>query len=227
MRLLSVILLLAAFLPLPQAKAGGVGLSVTRMVYLSSAKQASLSVRNTTKEDPFLIQSWIENEQGDRSNDFVITPPLFVLKPSSENALKVIFSGESASQDRETLYWLTAKAIPQMSDDTQKNVLHFASASRIKLFYRPANLADQADKAWEMISGNLHRNRISLKNPTPYYITLVELKVDGKTMKPLMLAPKSEAELEGSFTQAQQFSYRTINDYGAWTAEVTRQLTIR
>jgi fimbrial chaperone protein len=224
MRLLPIMFLLAAFSSYSEAKAGGVGLSVTRMVYLSSVNQASLSLRNTNKSDPFLIQSWIENEQGERSNDFVITPPLFVLKPSSENALKVIFSGKPKYKDRETLYWLTAKAIPQTTEDTHKSVLHFASASRIKLFYRPAELSAQADKAWKLITGELHYNRLILKNPTPYYITLIELNVDGKTVKPRMLAPKSETELEGEFPLAKQFSYRTINDYGAWTAEVTQQL---
>lgn len=88
MRMLFTLSLLVASAAIAGPQPGGVGLSATRMVYPSSASQTSLSVRNSDKQAPFLIQSWIEDEQGQRNNDFVIIPPLFVLKPASENALK-------------------------------------------------------------------------------------------------------------------------------------------
>ena len=70
------------------AYAGGVGLGATRMVYSSTTNQSMLQVRNTHPDATFLIQSWMENEKGQKTNDFVITPPLFVMKPASESAVK-------------------------------------------------------------------------------------------------------------------------------------------
>lgn len=124
--------------------AGGVGLGVTRMVYSGSTSQSLLDVRNTNKESSFLIQSWVENAEGQRSSDFVITPPLFVLKPEIENSVKVMFNGQQLPQDRETLYWITVKAIPQSGQESHANTLQFASASRIKLFYRPDALTKKS-----------------------------------------------------------------------------------
>ena len=83
------------------AYAGG-GLGATRMVYSSTTNQSMLQVRNTHPDATFLIQSWMENEKG-KTNDFVITPPLFVMKPASESAVKIMFNGKALPEDRETL----------------------------------------------------------------------------------------------------------------------------
>lgn len=91
---------LAAALCSSAAHAGGVGLGATRMVYSGATTQSMLQIRNTHPDSSFLIQSWIENEQGSRSNDFIITPPLYVLKPASESAVKMMFNGKSLPQDR-------------------------------------------------------------------------------------------------------------------------------
>ena len=224
MRMLFTLGLLLATASLFEVHAGGVGLSATRMVYPDSTSQKSLSVRNTDKQAPFLIQSWIEDAGGDHSNAFIITPPLFILKPSSENAIKIIFNGQPLDNDRESLFWLTIKAIPQATNTEGKNLLQFASASRIKLFYRPEALSEAVDDAWKKVSGNLHNGKITLNNPTPYYITTINLKVDGKKVKSVMIPPKSQAELEDVFYGARKFSYQTINDYGAWTKELSYPL---
>ncbi|WP_435616867.1 fimbria/pilus periplasmic chaperone [Scandinavium sp. UTDF21-P1B] len=199
------------------ARAGGVGLGTTRLIYTSDSKQSSLEVRNTDSQSQFLIQSWIENEQGQPSRDFVITPPLFVLKPASENMLKVLFAGKPLTQDRETLYWITVKAIPQMQTTTSENTLQFASASRIKLFYRPQSIAEGAVQSHTKIKANNHNGTITFSNPTPFYITTTNVRIDNKSVAPVMIAPKSEATIPGKFQAAQRISYQTINDFGALT----------
>ncbi|UHM89175.1 fimbria/pilus periplasmic chaperone [Rahnella victoriana] len=206
------------------AFAGGVGLGATRMIYSSAVTQAALDVRNTHKDAPFLIQSWIENEQGQRSNDFVITPPLYVLKPVTESVIKVMFNGKALPQDRETLYWLTVKAIPQQDKHAAGNTLQFASANRIKVFYRPAGLHENAIEAWKQLRGEVRQGKITLTNPTPYYLTTINLSVDGKAVNPVMIPPKASVALPGSFGKASTFSYQTINDYGAWTPSMTSPL---
>jgi P pilus assembly protein, chaperone PapD len=176
-----------------------------------------LQVRNTHPESSFLIQSWIENEKGDRTNDFVITPPLYVLKPATESMVKVMFNGKSLPQDRETLYWITVKAIPQQLKNSASNSLQFASANRIKIFYRPQAIKDDTAEAWKKITGSYSAGKVTLNNPTPYYLTTINVKVDGKSVQPVMIPPKTSLVLEESFRQANNFSYQTINDYGAWT----------
>ncbi|MDN0124882.1 fimbria/pilus periplasmic chaperone [Yersinia aleksiciae] len=226
MRILTIFILLITSLCTSAVYAGGVGLGVTRMVYSGSVSQSLLDVRNTDKELSFLIQSWVENSQGQRSSDFVITPPLFVLKPEMENAVKVMFNGQQLPQDRETLYWITVKAIPQTAKQSSTNTLQFASASRIKLFYRPDALTKKANNdEWKNLSGEFNNGKIKLTNPTPFHITTINMKVDGKAVKPLMIPPKDTVILEESFSNARQLTYQAINDYGAWTSETSLSLT--
>ncbi len=212
---------LAATLFTSAVHAGGVGLGATRMVYAADSKQSTLQVRNTHATASFLIQSWMETASGERTQDFVITPPLYVLKPATESVVKIIFNGKSQPQDRESLYWLTVKAIPQQTKNSAGNSLQFASANRIKVFYRPASLPNNANEAWKKISGEYRAGKVGLSNPTPWFITIINLKIDGKTVKPVMLPPKSTITLVEKFSQATSLTFQTINDYGAWTP-VTR-----
>jgi len=224
MRIFSKVVALMLSLWAASTHAGGVGLGATRMVWLSSATQSVLNVRNTSTHDPFLIQSWIETAGGQRSSDFVATPPLFVLRPDSENGIRFMFSGPQLPDDRETLYWIVVKAIPQSGAQAQPNRLQLASASRIKLFYRPASLAKGVSEAVQEIAGEIHAGEVTLINPTPWYMTLVNLKVGGREVQTTMIAPKSSVTLPESFPAARNFSYSTINDYGALTKEIHKTL---
>jgi len=212
---------LAATLFTSAVHAGGVGLGATRMIYSADAKQSTLRVRNTHAQASFLIQSWMETASGERTQDFVITPPLYVLKPATESVVKIIFNGRSLPQDRESLYWITVKAIPQQTKNSAGNSLQFASANRIKVFYRPASLPNNANEAWQKITGEYSAGKVVLRNPTPWFITTINLKVDGKAVKPVMLPPESNTTLEEKFSRATSLTFQTINDYGAWTP-VTR-----
>jgi len=191
------------------------------MIYSADAKQSTLQVRNTHAQASFLIQSWMETASGERTKDFVITPPLYVLKPATESVVKIIFNGRSLPQDRESLYWITVKAIPQQTKNSAGNSLQFASANRIKVFYRPASLPNNANEAWQKITGEYSAGKVVLRNPTPWFITTINLKVDGKAVKPVMLPPVSSTTLEEKFSRATSLTFQTINDYGAWTP-VTR-----
>lgn len=217
---------LAATLCSSAVHAGGVGLGATRIIYSSDSKQATIQVRNTHENAAFLIQSWMENASGQRSQDFVITPPLYVLKPATESVVKIIFNGKALPQDRESLYWMTVKAIPQQTKSSAGNSLQFASANRIKVFYRPASLSGNVSEAWQKVTGEYSAGKVVLINPTPWFITTLNVKVDGKTVKPVMLPPASRTPLAEKFSQATALTFQTINDYGAWTP-VTRTLLQR
>lgn len=216
-------LLLGSVALMSEALAGGVGLGATRLIYPDDARQVTLNIRNTDRQSPFLIQTWIDDAQGNKNADFVITPPLFVLKPENENTLRVMFTASGLPQDRETLYWLTAKAIPH-TPARNKNTLQLASANRIKMFYRPADLPVSPDQAWGQLSGTRRGDRVTLNNPTPYHITLIALQVQGKEVQGVMVPPKQSLTLPGSYPGASSFSYRVINDFGAWSKTYTATL---
>ena len=205
--------------------AGGVGLGATRMVYSSATTQSMMQVRNTHPDATFLIQSWMENEKGERTNDFVITPPLYVMKPASESAVKIMFNGKALPEDRETLYWMTVKAIPQQAKSGSGNTLQFASANRIKVFYRPAGLSENPGEAWKGLTGAYRAGKVTLSNPTPYYLTTINVKIDGIPVQPVMVPPKGSVTLAETFSHAGSMSFQTINDYGAWTPATRASLS--
>lgn len=221
----NTLIFLAATLCSTAVWAGGVGLGATRMVYSSATNQSMLQVRNTHPDATFLIQSWMENEKGERTNDFVITPPLYVMKPASESVVKIMFNGKHLPEDRETLYWMTVKAIPQQVKSGSGNSLQFASANRIKVFYRPDSLENGAGEAWKSLVGAYRAGKVTLSNPTPYYLTTINLKIDGMPVQPVMVPPKSSVTLAETFSHASSVSYQTINDYGAWTPATRASLS--
>ncbi|ELR1995082.1 hypothetical protein R3P14_003005 [Salmonella enterica] len=63
-----------------------------------------------------------------------------------------------------------------------------------------------------------------ISNPTPYYITLAHIKINGIDTNTngldTMVAPDNNLKVPVS-GRVQKFGYRTINDYGGLTAERT------
>ena len=94
------ILLLALFSAASVQAAGGIALGATRVIYPADAKQTSLSISNSDTKERYLVNSWIENSAGAKEKSFVVTPPLFVSEPKSENTLRIIYAGEPLPKDR-------------------------------------------------------------------------------------------------------------------------------
>lgn len=224
---LTALLLLATCLVSSCALAdGGIVLGGTRLVYPAGQKQVSLSVRNTSQQSAFLVQSWAENASGKRSNDFVVTPPLFVSNAGDENVLRIMYVGPTLPTDRETLYYFNAKAVPSI-DKTKtegSNSLILAAVTRIKLFVRPANLAGDADKAPSMLTFNRSGDRVEISNPTPYFVTLVKISSGNKNQADAMIAPFGRETVTLPKGNTRTFSYSTINDYGAISSPKTVNL---
>lgn len=94
-----------------QAQAGIV-VGGTRLIYDGGKKESSIGVSNPDKI-PYLIQSWVDLQEGDTSKTpFIITPPLFRLDGGQDNILRVVRAGGNLPTDRESLYWMNIKSIP-------------------------------------------------------------------------------------------------------------------
>ncbi len=90
----------------------GVALGATRVIYPAGQKQVQLAVTNNDDNSTWLIQSWVENADGQRDGRFVITPPLFAMQGKKENTLRIIdATNNQLPQDRESLFWMNVKAI--------------------------------------------------------------------------------------------------------------------
>ncbi|GGL24766.1 fimbrial chaperone protein [Pseudomonas brenneri] len=201
------------------AQAGGIALGATRVIYQADAKQISLAVTNSDKSNRFLIQSWIDDAAEKKTAAFVVTPPLFVSKPKSENTLRIMYIGTPLPQDRESVFWLNSKAIPAVERDAVqgKNVLQIAILSRIKLFVRPANLPSTPVEALEQLKVSRQGNVLKIDNPSPYYVSLVSLTVGAHKLPNTMVSPMSSSSVPLPDGATGAATYQTVNDYGAIT----------
>ena len=211
----------------------GVVLGGTRVVVHENRRETSIPVHNPSNA-PFVVQSWIDEGEGKNKTPFVITPPLQRLDPGKENILRIFRATGALPADRESLFWLNVKEIPEKAQE--ENVLQIAVRTRIKLFYRPANLPGSVLDArqqlrWAVMSAGQEGVAIKVANPTPYHITLASMKVNGGQQKinPQMVAPFGEVKLPLSVVtspQEVQFNFTTINDQGAETEEQTVRVPV-
>ena len=214
------ILLLALFSAASVQAAGGIALGATRVIYPADAKQTSLSISNSDTKERYLVNSWIENSSGVKEKSFVVTPPLFVSEPKSENTLRIIYAGVPLPKDRESLFW---KAIPSVNKNSLEgnNVLQLAILSRIKLFVRPNNLPQIPEDAPGMLKFSRTGNHLKINNPSAYYVTLVNLNVGKTKVDNVMVAPKSDAQVLLPTGVQGNVTFQTVNDYGAVTPAQT------
>lgn len=201
---------------------GGVSLSATRIIYPIGQKQTNISVRNTSHTERFLVQSWVEDASGKKTSDFISTPPLYVSNPQTDNSLRLMYAGKELPKDRETLFYLVSKAIPaiEKSQNTGESRLILSAATRIKLFMRPAELKMSQEEAAKKLTFTQQGDGISVKNTSPYYITLTDLKSGGKALNTsVMVSPFSTQVITLSLNGAKDLTYKTINDYGGFSEE--------
>nr|WP_260513538.1 molecular chaperone [Serratia fonticola] len=199
----------------------GVVVGGTRVVYDGSKRETALSVQNPDKDTPYLIQSWVESN-GVRSNTkapFIITPPLFRLDAGQENMLRIVHTDSGLPKNRESVYWLNVKSIPS-TKQSAGNQLHISVKTRLKLFYRPAELKGNPEIAYQQIKFTSAGNTLIAHNPTSYFVSFYSLKVAGKEIdNPEMIAPLSQQHWTLPSSVSGKVSWQAINDYGAITRE--------
>lgn len=223
-RFLSALILAAIMSPTAGMSAGaggegGITLNATRIIYPQGNKQINVPIRNTSGKNVFLVQSWVEDAAGKKSKDFLTTPPLFTSNPKSENTLRLMYAGKDLPRDRETLYYFSAKGIPSVNKKEleNQNALILATVTRIKLFVRPDGLHPSPAKAPEEIRFRKEGNKLRVINPTPYYITMTNIKAGNQKLKNTMLPPARDITLTLPSGSGSDITFSTINDYGAVT----------
>ncbi|WP_423061472.1 fimbrial biogenesis chaperone [Citrobacter portucalensis] len=216
-------LLLAFFAVQVQA---GIVIGGTRVIYNGEKKETSTSIRNQEKSGVYLVQSWVDTGVKGSKAPFIVTPPLFRINPDEENMLRIVRTGGTLPEDRESVFWLNVKSIPATDDSVpQNNVLQIVVKSRLKLFYRPAGLKGAQEIAYKNLSVARSGNHLTVSNPTPYYVTLFTLKVDGLEIKEAdMVPPKGSVSFTLPSASGSTVSWQAISDYGGISQPESRKL---
>ncbi|EAA5922551.1 molecular chaperone [Salmonella enterica subsp. enterica serovar Teko] len=222
-------LFLAAGIP---AAFASIQISATRVIYHAAEKNVSVQITNPGKY-PVLLQSWTDDGDPEIRPDtlrtpFILTPPLTRVNADAGQTLRLSYNGAALPTDRESVYWLNVLEIPPVGEKGG-NQIQVAFRSRIKLFYRPTGLDNKGAKAAiSQLRWRVQKNKISLSNPTPYYVSVITITVSGggkKISVPAdMLAPNSSADFTlPTGVTADSVTVDAINDYGASvTAPVSR-----
>ncbi|MGL4600799.1 MAG: fimbria/pilus periplasmic chaperone [Plesiomonas sp.] len=193
----------------------------TRVIFDGKNSAMGVTLRNNSETQPYLAQSWMEDENGVKSTErIVVLPPLQRIEPNGKSQIKFqSLPGLSLlPQDRESVFYLNIREIPPKTK--KENVLQIALQTKIKFFYRPISIAaSKGDKPWQnKIILKRNGSNTVLLNPTPYYITVVNVRADKKMalerrFKPIMIPPFGEITIGNlSLNGSPVLSY--INDYG-------------
>lgn len=124
----------------------------TRLIFNESDKSISVTLRNNDPKLPYLAQSWIEDEKGNKiSSPLTVLPPVQRIDSMMNGQVKVQGMPDinKLPADRESLFYFNVREIPPKSN--KANTLQIALQTRIKLFWRPKALEN-----------------VSMKNPRQY-----------------------------------------------------------
>ncbi|WP_460371189.1 molecular chaperone [Pseudomonas sp. Tul1A2] len=202
----------------------GISLSSTRLIFDGKHKEAGITVRNSGAD--VLIQSWVDTDSNETGTvPFAVTPPLVRVSGDEQQILRVIYEGTGMPTDRESVVWLNVQEIPQSAKTA--NTLQLAVRQRIKVFFRPAGLKNNAYQApaeltWRLIerAGN---SVLLVKNPGLYHVSIADITVQsGATSEhpfdSMMIAPGEQKEFvlkQLHAINSPRLLFSSINDYGA------------
>ncbi len=202
----------------------------TRIIYPGKQREVTVQLSNNGAS-PALIQSWIDEGDAKTTPEnskapFIVSPPISRVEPATGQALRVSLTTSALAQDKESLFWLNVLEIPPAptgaNSTTPENFLQVAFRTRVKLLYRPAGLTGEANDAPEKLQWRFSSAGVSVKNPTPYYVSFTEIDaVVNQKKVPLaphgdMLAPGQEKNLSfsGDSSRIADVAFTTINDFG-------------
>lgn len=234
----------------------GFGLNTSRVVVMGDAKGGTVVTALNNSDNVYLVQSRVFQPdglggyplyKGGATPPFMVTPPLGRMGPNSRLPLRILTTpGNGLPKDRESLFFLLAKAIPAVDAEDEKGKekgpakavsekprVVVALEQYVKLFYRPVGLKPHAIFDGE-VAQTLHFARkgdqLQVTNPTPYHITFGVLTVNGKPVPAAamrrMVPPKGQQgyPLPPGVTGG-TVAWQIIDEFGLMPAKQTQPLT--
>ncbi|HBN7151206.1 TPA: fimbria/pilus periplasmic chaperone [Escherichia coli] len=193
----------------------------TRLIFNESDKSISVTLRNNDPKLPYLAQSWIEDEKGNKiSSPLTVLPPVQRIDSMMNGQVKVQGMPDinKLPADRESLFYFNVREIPPKSN--KANTLQIALQTRIKLFWRPKALENVSMKNPWQYKVTLTRNgqEFTVNNPTPYYVIFSNASTQkngnpAAGFSPIVMSPKTSAPLNVKMGSVPVLTY--VNDLGA------------
>lgn len=153
----------------------------TRVLYPQShSKGVAVTLKNTADNDYLLQSKVVMGMDDDRPAPFIVLPPLVTITAGNSQVLRLQYTGAQLPTDRESVFWLSVRIIPQSSrQHSEQAALQLVNVFQLKLFYRPK--AIEKEKAVATAVGKLTAHRqgakvLVLHNPTPYYLTIAAMQ---------------------------------------------------
>ncbi|HCM7229817.1 TPA: molecular chaperone [Klebsiella aerogenes] len=208
----------AGLLPV-MAQAAGLSIGGTRLVFDAASGEADIQVRNSNKDEPILVQSWVDDFGDKNKAPFIVTPPLFRLEAGDANDLRVVQTGGTLPADRESLFLLNIKSIPTSGDAESANILQFAIKNQIKLIYRPADLPGSSREAEKNLHWSRTGNQLQVNNDSPYYVTVTKITLNGQTVKTTftssVIPPHGSQHYPASVSPGAHVNWTALDDFGS------------
>lgn len=199
----------------------------TRIIFNGNERSSSIVLENQSHQLPYLAQSWIENAQGAKDNNYIMAlPPMQRIEPGEKSQVRLMKMDtiRQLPTDRETLFYFNVREVPPKSELV--NVMQVAIQSRIKLFYRPEAVKPRDGDIWQdRLQVSRNGQTLTIANPTPYYITIGYMAGDDHRSFPkfdsVMVAPFGhEQYTPPSSYHGNEYTLGFIDDYGGLNMRV-------
>ncbi|MEX5763764.1 molecular chaperone [Proteus mirabilis] len=159
-------------------------ISKEKFFYKEQDKEVLFDIKNKSEQKAYIIQSWVShyNKEDNSEAPFIISPSLIRLAPNDNFTLKIIKTDDIKEINQESVYRVNIKVVPVIDDEmADKNLLLISLNSIYNLFYTPNNIVNKGDNKdidFFINDGDF----IKINNPTPYFITIAEAKIDSIDM---------------------------------------------
>ncbi|HEJ9436936.1 TPA: molecular chaperone [Proteus mirabilis] len=151
-----------------------------RFFYKEQDKEILFDIKNKSEKESYIIQSWVShyNKEDNSEAPFIISPSLIKLAPDENFTLKIIKTDDIKETNKESVYRVNIKLVPVIDDEmADKNMILISLNSIYNLFYTPKSIINKNhNKDINFFINN--ENFIKINNPTPYFITIAEAKID-------------------------------------------------
>lgn len=206
----------------------------TRVIYPEGTNEQVLRFSNPD-DHPNLVQVWLDrgNSAADKNNSeppFAVSPPVFRMESNSGQVVRLSYVGGALPEDKESLFFLNFVQVPALkSSAVDSNQLVLTVRSRLKVFYRPRGLANDADARIVRDSLSFTRDKgnsrtITARNDSGYYIVVQRASVElggqeTEVARATLIPPRQEVSwtLPPASTGSgkQRLKLKIINDFGA------------
>lgn len=219
----------------------GISFYVLRVIYPETEKKGvSLTAYNKSAA-AYLMQSWIQPVDPDTGDvtmtttdqvtmPLIVTPPLARLEANGELTLRIRRNGEPLPTDRESVFFISMKAIPAQQEKDKNGAagqMALTVVSNMKVFFRPEGLAKRAvANVAAQLSFRREGNVLIATNPTPYWMTFSRLHIGATEMDKaqlrLMVPPKGQRQYRLPEGASGKVSWQLIDEDG-WNTPFQHQ----